>query len=138
MKTLVILAHAILGGILIFYAGITLILSLYQLYHPSAGAGVVSLMQILTLFLLVVLGFLSILSSVAFKEDKRWAVLSLPLTPSTIGLLLLYIVFSSPKSDFAWTGGIINMFAIALLLFSIIEVLYITLRKPPQNSLPPV
>ena len=65
----------------------------------------------------------------AFRKNKRWAILTLPLLPLALSLWFVYQVYSAPPEAVAWTGGIIMLVALILFALFILEILYIKLRK---------
>jgi len=81
-----------------------------------------------------IVGVFSVVSALAFKKDKPWAALALPLPPLVLFLYISYTLVSSTKSDLAWTGGIMTVVAFALLLFLILEILYLLLRRKTQAT----
>ena len=133
MKLFIVIANVILGLLIAFYGGVNNLLHLINLatqdpsnqyyYEMSLSQGFAEA------FFWIIIGVFSIVSAFAFKRDKHWAILTLPLPPLTLFLYIVYILYSSTKSDLAWTGGIIMISAIVLFVLLILEISYITLRK---------
>ncbi len=123
MKIFVIIVHVLLGLILIFL-NINNLLSLANLQYYYG----ISLTQGFTEAILgTILGLFSIVGAFAFRKDKRWATLTLPLVP----IILIIELFYSARSLGGY-AGIVMIYVIPLLIFVISEILYITLRKPAQ------
>lgn len=148
MKTFLIIIHILLGLTLIFYA-YNDIPYLYRMTHDisstypdyATNTGIQDFVQnirdtmperILSIILKAILGIFAIVGALAFRKDKRWATLTLPLVPSGLFLWIVYVLFSSTKTELAWTGGILTMVALVLLLFLISEILYLIFRKQTQ------
>lgn len=138
MKYFIIIAHILLGLILIF-----MINSPINIYHkiqnPQGFYPDYSVLRIIAENIFgMILGLLSIVGALAFRKDKRWAIFTLPTIILILVLeLLLPLVIASAKGDkaaYAWTGGIMILMVIILLVFLIIEILYITLRKKTQSN----
>lgn len=138
MKYFIITFHIVLGLILIF-----MINSPMNIYHkiqnPQSFWPDYSVLRIVAETIAgIILGLLSIIGALAFRKDKRWAMFTLPaITLILVLKLSLSLLIASSKGDkaaYAWTGGIIILMTFILLVFFIIEILYITLRKKTQPN----
>ena len=136
MKIFFVVINVLLGLLIAFYGGINNLLHLARLATQDASNQYyygVSLSQgFAEAIFWTIVGVFSIVSAFAFRKDKRWATLALPLPPLVLFLYIAYTLFSSTKSDLAWTGGIMAMGALILLVFLILEILYLALRKKTQ------
>ncbi|HEY4525828.1 MAG TPA: hypothetical protein VJL32_01875 [Candidatus Paceibacterota bacterium] len=145
MKIFIVFIHVVLGLMLVFYS-VNDQLYLYQAtqnpssYYPSYSTNSSvqdfvqeirsSLPQRIAITILgIILGLFSIIGSMAFRKNKRWAILTLPLLPLALSLWFVYQVYSAPPEAVAWTGGIIMLVALILFALFILEILYIKLRK---------
>jgi len=146
MKIFIILVHIVLGLLLIF-SSVNTLLHLYQVtqntssYYPDylSNTGVQDFVQnirdtlpqrIASAALWIILGLFSVIGALAFRKNKRWSSLTLPLLPLGICLWLVYSVYSASASEVAWTGGIMMFVAAILFIFFILETAYIAFRKP--------
>lgn len=133
MKIFFIVINVLLGLLIVFYGGVNNLLHLANLATQDPGNQYyygVSLSQgFAEAIFWTIIGILSIVSALAFRKDRHWAALTLPLPSLSLFLYIVYILFSSTKSELAWTGDIMAMGALILLVFLILEVLYIVLRK---------
>ena len=136
MKIFFVVVNVILGLLIVFYGGINNLLHLIRLATQDAGNQYYYGMSLSQGFaeaiFWTIIGIFSIVSALAFRKDKHWATLTLPLPPLALFLYIVYILISSTKSDLAWTGGIMAMGALILLVFLILEILYLALRKKTQ------
>lgn len=137
MKIFIIIANILIGLVLIFL-NVNNILYLANLATQSSDNqyyyGVSLSRGFAEAIFWTIVGIFSIVTAFAFRKDKHWATLTLPLPTLALFLYIIYILFSSTKSDLAWTGGIMTIGAIILLVFLILEILYLTLKKPAQLS----
>ena len=128
MKAFIIIVNVLLGSLIVFYGGVN---NLLYLATPATQS--TSLFQsFIEAILWIVVGLFSIISALAFRKDKRWAALTLPLPPLGLFLWIVYILSFSNKSELAWAGGILIMCALILLVFLILEISYLALRKRTQ------
>lgn len=136
MKIFFVVINVILGLAIGFWGGVNNLLHLATLATQSADQQYYYGMSLSQGFaeaiFWTIIGVFSIVSALAFRKDKHWATLTLPLLPLVLFLNIVYILFSSTKSDLAWTGGIMTMGALILLVFLISEILYLALRKKTQ------
>ena len=88
--------------------------------------------RVFSIILRVILGIFAIVGALAFRKDKRWATLTLPLVPLGLFLWTIFILLFSTSDALVWTGGILTMVALILLLFLISEILYLIFRKQTQ------
>ena len=138
MKYFIIIAHILLGFILLFMINSPMSIY-YKIQNPQTFWPDYSVLRIVveTIFG-IILGLLSIIGALAFRKDKRWAMFVLPAVTLVLILeLLLPLVIASIKGDksaYAWTGGIMVLYALVLLVFLISEILYIRLRKQTQTN----
>ena len=138
MKYFIIIVHILLGLILLFMINSPMSIY-YKIQNPQTFWPDYSVLRIVveTIFG-IILGLLSIIGALGFRKDKRWAMFVLPaVTLALILELLLPLIIASIKGDksaYAWTGGIIILYALVLLVFFISEILYIRLRKQTQPN----
>ena len=138
MKYFIIIVHILLGLILLFMINSPMSIY-YKIQNPQTFWPDYSVLRIVvqTIFGIIV-GLLSIIGALAFRKDKRWAMFVLPAVTLVLILeLLLPLVIASIKGDksaYAWTGGIMVLYALVLLVFFISEILYIRLRKQTQTN----
>ena len=137
MKIFFVVCSQLLGAIFVFY-GVNSLLHLATLSTQSPDQQYYYGMSLSQGFaeaiLRTILGLLSIVGAIAFKKDKRWAAVTLPLIPLALRLWLVYSVYSAPKSEVSWTGDLMMLVALVLFVFFISEALYILLRKKEQPS----
>ena len=128
----IIAIHILLGLILMFYSFNALMFLTRSAFKSNLQVPVFQ--YIFGNVLWMILGIFSIGGALTFRKDKKWATLTLPLLPLVLSLWLVYKVYSVPKSEVAWTGGIMIFMAFVLFVFFVIEILYITLRKQAQSN----
>jgi len=145
MKIVIIIVHILLGLFIIFININTQVLRYNQIHNPStiwssedlSNSGVTNfiedlkrseLQNTIEVILWVILGLFSIIGSIAFKKDKRWAVFTLPL----ITLLLVITLFYQARLVGGLAAGAYVLPFLVLLVFLISEILYITLKKRTQ------
>jgi|SRR3989344_5009207 len=148
MKTFLIIVHILLGLLLVFYA-YNDIPRLYSItnnpssYYPdyATNSGTRDFVQnikdtmpqsVALIIFKAILGVFAIVGALAFRKDKRWATLTLPLVPLGLFLWIIGTLFFSNSQALAWTGGILTMVALILLVFLILEISYLALRKKTQ------
>lgn len=144
MKIFIIIAHILLGVLLIFYSFNSLMRTYSSINSPNSGWSaeyVENLKHSLPSTVAesvggAVLGLLSILGALAFRKDKRWAMFTLPIVTMVLILeALIPLLMASAggdKASYAWTGDIIVLYALILLVFFISETAYIVLKKRTQ------
>ena len=136
MKIFFVVINILLGLAIGFWGGVNNLLHLARLATQDAGNQYYYGMSLSQGFaeaiFWTIVGVFSIVSALAFRKDKHWATLTLPLPPLALFLYIVYILVSSTKSELAWTGGIMTLGALILLVFLILEILYLALRKKTQ------
>lgn len=132
MKIFIVVVHILLGLLIIFYS-VNSLLHIANLATQDPGNQYyygISLSQgVAEAILRGILGLFSILGALAFRKDRRWATLTLPLVP----IISIIMMFYSARSLGGY-AGVVMIFIIPLLIFLVSEILYITLRKPTQFS----
>ena len=146
MKTFIVIVNLLLGFMLIFYA-FNSQMYLYSVTHNASYVGNSggesfaqdiknTLPQRITSSILgLALGIFAIASAWAFRKGRRWAMFILPLFPLMLSLRIFFDVYSAPEGAAAFVAGPSILFALILLVFFLLEALYMFLRnKSPAQS----
>lgn len=130
MKIFIIITHVLIGLVLIF-----MVYSPFGIFqkisNPTGFWPDYSVSRIVLEYTSgIVIGLLSIVGAVFFKKNKRWAGFILPaMTLLLILGIVLSMATSNNPSDYAWTGGIMVLFASILSIFFISETVYIVRKR---------
>ena len=79
----------------------------------------------------IILGLFSIAGAVAFIKDKRWAAPALPIVTL---IILMMMVLSAIRSATGLLIGPYLAVIFILLIFLVLEILQVTLRKQAQSN----
>lgn len=132
MKIFLVIVHVLIG--LIFFFSSHSLVDIYQKVQNPAGFypdySVTSI--VVSRIFGTVLGLISIVAAIAFRKDKRWAMVALPAVTAIITVWMFFssmIAANKAEEGFLAIANALGMlFAIVPFILFIVEVVYMIFR----------